>query len=91
MDVKGTGALTDMVDNVMVVHRNKLKEQNLAIIEAGETAKDARGRTLTREEVLKGYDAFLCCDKHRENGADAEGMYGLFFDRRTSAYVEDQP
>lgn len=28
-DVKGSGAITDMVDNVLIVHRNKRKERNV--------------------------------------------------------------
>lgn len=85
MDVKGTGALTDMVDNVLCVHRNKAKERDLAILDNGGTIKGK-----SRADILKEYDAFLCCDKHREDGADAEGMYGLYFDRKALLYVEDQ-
>lgn len=86
MDVKGTGALTDMADNVMCVYRNKVKERDLALLDNGGKVK---GRT--REEIQREYDAFLCCDKHREDGADAEGMYGLYFDRKSELFVEEQP
>ena len=86
MDVKGTGALTDMVDNVLCVHRNKAKERDLAILENGGTIKGKN-----RSEILRGYDAFLCCDKHREDGADAEGMFGFYFDRKAQLFVEKQP
>lgn len=85
MDVKGTGALTDMVDNVICVHRNKAKERDLDIIDNGGTLKGKN-----REKILAEHDAFLCCDKHREDGADAEGMYGLYFDRKAMTYMEDQ-
>jgi twinkle protein len=85
MDVKGTGALTDMVDNVLCVHRNKAKERDLAIIDNGGSIKGK-----TRAGILQEYDAFLCCDKHREDGADAEGMYGLYFDRQAQLYVEER-
>lgn len=85
MDVKGTGALTDMVDNVLCVYRNKAKERDLAIIENGGAIK---GKSL--EEIQKGYDAYLICDKHREDGSDAEGMYGLYFNRKAQLYVERQ-
>ena len=83
MDVKGTGALTDMADNVLCVHRNKAKERDLAIIENGGSV---RGKTPA--DISREYDAFLCCDKHRENGADAEGMYGLFFNRESLLFCE---
>lgn len=85
MDVKGTGALTDMADNVLCVHRNKAKERDLATIDNGGSV---RGKT--REEILRSYDAFLVCDKHREDGADAEGMFGFYFDRTSQLYVEGQ-
>lgn len=86
MDVKGTGALTDMVDNVLCVHRNKTKERDLATLDNGGSV---RGKT--RSDIMREYDAFLCCDKHREDGSDAEGMYGLYFDRRSQLFVEEQP
>jgi twinkle protein len=86
MDVKGTGALTDMVDNVFVVHRNKAKEKELGEIRSGDGKKQKR----TLDEVEKDYDAFLICDKNREEGSDAEGSYGLYFDRVSQSYREDQ-
>ncbi|MCP3177440.1 toprim domain-containing protein [Desulfuromonas sp. KJ2020] len=86
MDVKGTGALTDMVDNVLVVHRNKAKERDLAILDNGGSV---RGKT--RDDIQREYDAFMCCDKHREDGAEAEGMFGFYFDRKAQLFVERQP
>lgn len=86
MDVKGTGALTDMVDNVLCVHRNKAKERDLAILDSG---GEVKGKT--RPDIIREFDAFLCCDKHREDGAEAEGMYGLYFDRKALLFVEDRP
>jgi twinkle protein len=50
MDVKGAGEITDQVDNVLIVWRNKKKE------------RDAQaGKTVAPEEC----DAFLICDKQR--------------------------
>ena len=83
MDVKGTGALTDMVDNVLCVYRNKGKERNLATLDNGGSIKGK-----TRTDIEKEFDAFLICDKHREDGADAEGMFGFYFDRQTLTYTE---
>ncbi|MBW2185705.1 MAG: toprim domain-containing protein [Deltaproteobacteria bacterium] len=85
MSVKGTGALTDMVDNLLCVYRNKAKERDMAILENGGNIK---GETL--EDVRSKFDAFLICDKHREDGADAEGGYGLYFDRKPQSFVEKQ-
>ena len=50
MDVKGSGAITDQVDNVITVWRNKPKETSLS-----EGAQDRRGEP----------DALLICDKQR--------------------------
>lgn len=50
MDVKGSGAITDQVDNVLTVWRNKPKETSLA-----EGNGDRRGEP----------DALLICDKQR--------------------------
>lgn len=83
MDIKGTGAITDMVDNVYLVYRNKSKERDMEKIASGEKI---RGKT--KEQIEEQYDAVLICDKNREDGCDAEGMYGLFFDKNRQLYVE---
>jgi twinkle protein len=90
MDVKGTGALTDMVDNVMCVFRNKAKERDLVNIDEGRAVRGDRGKLLEREEIVRQFDGYLICDKHREDGSDAEGMYGLYFDSKAQIYNERQ-
>jgi twinkle protein len=50
MDVKGTGSITDQVDNVMTVWRNKKKEADIA------------ERISTS---LQDPDALILCDKQR--------------------------
>lgn len=85
MDVKGTGALTDMVDNVFSVYREKGKERDIAILDNGGIVKGK-----TPDQIRKGFDALLICDKHREDGSDAEGVYGLYFDRQSQSYKEVQ-
>lgn len=87
MDIKGTGALTDMVDNVFIVHRNKAKEKELSDYHEGAKRKKD---SLSLSEIEKMYDAYLICDKNREEGSDAEGSYGLYFDKRSQSYREDQ-
>ena len=88
MDIKGTGALTDMVDNVFIVHRNKAKEKELSDYYEG--AKKKRGEGNSLADIQKMYDAYLICDKNREEGSDAEGSYGLYFDKKSQSYKEDQ-
>lgn len=86
MDIKGSGSLTDMVDNVFCVFKNKQKRIDLQNFKEGIPVKGK-----TREEVEKEYDATLLCEKSREDGSDVEGMYGLFFDFRSKNFVEDMP
>lgn len=50
MDVKGSGAITDLVDNVLILWRNKKKERD---IDAGKQVNDSDP------------DAILICDKNR--------------------------
>lgn len=67
MDVKGSGSITDQVDNVMTVWRNKRKEQLIASGKSDEKAS------------LEA-DAFIICDKQR-NG-EWEGKIGLWYDKQ---------
>lgn len=84
MDVKGTGALTDMVDNVFCVHRNKSKEKGIADHYNGTAKKDSK----PIEELYMEPDAYFICSKHREDGSDAEGMTPLSFDKERQLYME---
>jgi twinkle protein len=83
MDIKGTGAITDMVDNVYIVHRNKQKWVEYA----GAKSEESRDEKEI-ERILGLYDAFLICDKSREDGAEAERSYGLFFDKQFQQFAE---
>ena len=72
MSVKGSGSITDQVDNVITVWRNKRKEQ-----------KKADGKL---EDGDNTPDAFLICDKQR-NG-EWEGRIGLWYDVDSMRYTE---
>lgn len=72
-DYKGTGAITDQVDNVISVWRDKGKEKDRA---AGKTIEEA-----------KRPDCLLICDKQR-NG-EWEGNIGLWFHRDSQQFLED--
>lgn len=72
-DFKGTGAITDQVDNVISVWRNKPKERKR------ETGK------LTDDDDMKEPDALLICDKQR-NG-EWEGSIGLWFEKDSQQYL----
>jgi twinkle protein len=75
-DAKGTGAITDQVDNVLGVWRNKAKER-----EKEECAR--MGAALTNESP----DFLLICDKQR-NGS-WEGNWALWGDALSWHFRED--
>lgn len=77
MDVKGTGAITDMVDNVITIWRNKRKEQ--AVAKAQAEGVDIDPDTLSRP------DASAIISKQRYNGLEGE-LY-LWFDKEALQYV----
>lgn len=82
-DIKGTGAITDMVDNVFIVWRNKPKEKKI---------QEAVGDWAKQQARADGPDAILSCCKQREG--EWEGFIKLWFDPRTLQYLEsidDQP
>jgi len=74
-DNKGSGAITDLVDNVMMVWRNKPKEDE-------KKANSKKPRMLEVES-----DAMLFCRKQR-NGED-EPSIKLWFDRDSQQYIGD--
>ena len=73
-DNKGSGSITDQVDNVMIVWRNKAKEDE---VKAGKRASPK----------LAEPDAYLLCRKQR-NGDD-EPTIGLWFDRDSKQFKGD--
>lgn len=72
-DLKGSGSISDQVDNVVLVWRNKPKER-----------KREEGK-LTDEMEVKEPDCLLICDKQR-NG-EWEGSIGLWFERDSQQFV----
>lgn len=72
-DLKGSGSISDQVDNVMLVWRNKRKERDVR--ESGENQPDTP-------------DAFLLCEKQRNGEGDVnEGKFGLWLDLRSQQFV----
>ena len=80
MDVKGNGALTDLVDDVLILTRNKKKERAIkdphfmAALEAEEAAR-----------IESSPDAFLSCEKHRHG--EQEPRIVLWWDAPSHQYV----
>ena len=71
-DNKGSGAITDLVDNVMMVWRNKPKEDDVK----------AKGQQSPKKAE---HDAAILCRKQR-NGED-EPTIRLWFDRDSQQYI----
>ncbi|MEA5113996.1 MAG: toprim domain-containing protein [Geobacteraceae bacterium] len=80
MDVKGNGDITNLASNVWSVWRNKVKESDLAKLDAGESVK------LSRAEIERKPDALLMCVKARDDRLD-EGKIGLFFHKPSLQYL----
>lgn len=79
LDVKGTGAITDMVDNVFTVWRNKRKEADVVMWEQQNPGEP------TPKEMNDRSDATLTCSKQRYSGW--EGMVTLWFDPKSCQYL----
>ncbi len=73
---KGTGAITDQVDNVISVWRNKTRERKLQV-----------GAALSEKEAKEG-DCELICDKQR-NG-EWEGFISLWFHPESQQFLGNQ-
>lgn len=77
-DIKGSGGITDMADTVLVLWRNKPKEEALRQAEF-------RRQTPDRETVEK-IDASLQC--HKQRNGEEEPAAGLWFDRASHQFIE---
>lgn len=77
-DIKGSGSITDLADNLFIVWRNKKKE---AVLDG-----KLKVPKIEENDVRFGPDCFLSIEKQR-NG-DFEGSIGLWFDPQSMQYVE---
>lgn len=75
-DIKGAGEITDLVDNVMIVFRNKRKEEEL---QKAQREKDEAKREKTLAILNAQGDTILICEKQRH--FSWEGQIHLFFDK----------
>lgn len=76
MDSKGAGEITDLVDNLIVVHRTKKKERLMEKLKR-------EGREPTEEETLIP-DETLNVRKQRHG--EWEGQIALYFDKESTQY-----
>lgn len=84
-DIKGSGAITDIPDNIFIHWRNKRKE----IIKREMQISESNGKTYSinsnDEKVLAMPDALLNVEKNRHGGE--EGRIGLYFHKGSGQYT----
>jgi len=83
MDVKGSGGITDMADNVIAVWRNKRKEEKVyAHLSDPATAPHPIPEALAKEQ-----DAVISVHKQRNH--DWERSIALWFDAESHQYLQE--
>ncbi|PHM33563.1 toprim domain-containing protein [Xenorhabdus innexi] len=83
MDVKGTGAITDLTDNLMIIWRNKARERVLQKQDTG------AGLTEKEREKLADPAAMVLIEKQR-NGNGWEGGIGLYLDKKSHQFLPQE-
>jgi len=78
-DIRGAGEITDLVDNVLIVFRNKRKEEGLAC----DNLTDEK-----RKAWEASFDALLICDKQRHHSW--EGRIRLWFDKESQQLSDNR-
>lgn len=78
-DGKGSGAISDQVDQVLTVWRNKKKERTVE--------KLLRANQMVDDETKKSPDALLICDKNRHG--EWEGTTALWYHPQSLQYTGD--
>jgi len=76
-DVKGSSSITDLVDNVCIVWRNRVKEKTLS---------DPKAKPEVFEEAMKLCDAVLCWTKQRHY--DWEGKLNLWLANGPQSFTD---
>lgn len=79
MDVRGSSSITDLADNVLIVWRNKAKEQKIS-------NANLLGQQLA-SDVWEQPDAMMICEKQR-NG-EWEGRSKLWWHQASNQFLED--
>lgn len=78
-DIKGSGGISDVVNNVLIAWRNKRKEA----VKSGEEVIDD---PIEREGILAKSDMIINCVKQKKTGI--EGGYGLWFHPESCQFLE---
>lgn len=78
MDVKGSGAITDMVDTVLSIWRNKAKHEKIErMVAANQSVPD---------DLQNLPDAVLAC--HKQRNGESEPKMALWFDRASHQFLQ---
>lgn len=85
-DVRGSGSITDLADNLLSVYRNKSKEDALSEDPDDGEELVIKGKKVLASEVKAWPDAYLNCLKYREGGV--EPSFRLWFDRASKQFLE---
>ncbi|POU43922.1 bifunctional DNA primase/helicase [Pantoea sp. PSNIH4] len=80
MDVKGTGAITDLTDNLFIIWRNKVRERAIQKQQMGETLNDKE------QAALSASASVLMLEKQR-NGEGWEGGIPLYLDEQSHQFL----
>ncbi|EGC2156080.1 bifunctional DNA primase/helicase, partial [Salmonella enterica] len=81
MDVKGSGAITDLTDNLFIIWRNKARERALQRVQAGEQINEKD------QQLLAAPASVLMLEKQR-NGEGWEGGVPLFLDEQSHQFLQ---
>lgn len=81
MDVKGSGAITDLTDNLFIIWRNKARERAIQRAEAGEPPAEKD------QQLLASPASVLMLEKQR-NGEGWEGGVPLFLDDSSHQFLQ---
>ncbi len=88
-DIKGTGAITDMVDNIILFWRNRVKEDFFNDIKTDfEDEKEKKKYDAKAEKLRRKGDAVAIIDKQR-NG-DWEGKVPLWFNKSCYQFLSSK-
>ena len=91
MGVKGSSSLTDLVDNLWVVWRNRKKEASLrsiSMMKRGEMTPDELSKVdKEKKDLLERGDTYFICEKYRMG--EEEPRLKLFFDSESHQFVEE--
>ncbi len=83
MDVKGSGAITDLTDNLFIIWRNKGREKALQRVQAGEQLSE-------KDQQLLGAPASVLMLEKQRNGEGWEGGVPLFLDEQSHQFITSE-